>query len=110
MACPLVLTVDSLVGDEPLERRHRFERDVEQQPRLGFAVPRDKRLDIELEAREHLPRISRAGAESDVLALEDDDRRAGFRQLARGRQASVARADDDDVRLRLQFRALGAVV
>ena len=104
----LVLAVDRFVMQERLEERHRRQRKIEQLSGAGFAVACHERRRIELEARENLSAVSRAGSPAGALALEHDDRRARTGQLPRGREPCVAGADDGDVKTRSRFKVQGS--
>ena len=103
----LVLTVDALIANERFQRRQRGQGDLEQLTRARFAESFDERGRLELESRQDLPAIARAGTPADAFALEHDDGRTGMGELACGRQARVAGANNGHVEGGSRFRQSG---
>jgi hypothetical protein len=102
--CALVLTFDALITNERFQRRQRGQGNLEQLTRARFAESFDERGRLELESRQYLPAIARAGTPADAFTLEHDDGRAGMGELACGRQARVAGANNRYVERGSRFR------
>ena len=94
----LVIAVDAFAGNQALEARHRFASGIKQLSPPCFAVTRDERGRIDLQAREHLTAVARARAPSDPLALDDKNCRASSCELSRRGETGIACADDDRIK------------
>ena len=97
MSAGLIPAVNALLSDGPLDQPDRIEA-VSGQGQPALAELPEQRLWPRLEPGEHHPAVSSAGAEPQVLLLQDDGHLAPARQLPAGHHARVAAADDDGVR------------
>src|SRR5258707_3245851 len=103
LACGLEMSsarqvaVNLFFSNERFEVRDRCACGVKQLAGPRVAEPADEGRRIELQPCEDLAAVARAGAPSNVLAFEHDDRGAGAGQSARRRQTGVAGADDKNI-------------
>src|SRR6185295_691843 len=103
---PRVLAVDRFLGDQCFEPVDRRGGGLEKLARARLAESCDQRRRRELEAGENLATVARAGAPADVLALEHEHGCTGPREVPRGGQPGISRADDDHIDARWK-RGLG---